>query len=164
MACRFSIRTLGKLDVFRMEDRKVGDLLEIIFLVKRQNFFDAIVFHDNAVNDVSDSRVVLQNALFDVEKELAEVVVLRWADIEYLDLQFEQSAFAYELALNLGDGRPIHLFGRNEDVDHFGERPHRRTELDILQIGEHGQSILDQFAFRLFGFVCGVVCNQNVAV
>src|SRR5216684_888249 len=98
MVCRFSIRTLGKLDVFRMEDRKVGDLLEIILLVERQNFFDAIVFHDNAVNDVSDSRVVLQNALFDVEKELAEVVVLRWADIEYLDLQFEQSAFAYELA------------------------------------------------------------------
>jgi hypothetical protein len=59
-------------DVFRMEHGEIRDLFEVIFLIERQNLGNTVVFHDDAVNYVPDSRVIHENALFHVIKNSAK--------------------------------------------------------------------------------------------
>jgi hypothetical protein len=45
-----------------MEYNQAGYLLKIILLVKCQNLGNAVIFHDDAMNDVSDSGMIFENA------------------------------------------------------------------------------------------------------
>lgn len=49
------MRGLLEFDVSGMDDDEIGNLLEIVLFVERQDFGDAVILHDHAVNYVSYS-------------------------------------------------------------------------------------------------------------
>ena len=75
------------LDVFGVKDGQTGDLLEVVLLVECQNFRDAVVFHDDAVNYIANARMIFQDALLYVKEKLGEVVILIRADLDEMKLE-----------------------------------------------------------------------------
>jgi hypothetical protein len=70
-----------------MKNRQSGDLFEVVLFVEGENFRDAVVLHDDAVNYVAHTRVVLQNALFDVIEEFREVIFLVGTNLDEMNLR-----------------------------------------------------------------------------
>ena len=52
-----------------MKNGQVGYLLKIILLIECQNIGDPIIFHNDAVNDVTEARMIFKNALPHVIEE-----------------------------------------------------------------------------------------------
>ncbi len=71
-----------QLDVFGMKNGQIGYLLEVILFVKSQNVTDTVVFHDDAVNDVPNARMIPQDTLPDMIEELCEVIILLGAHLK----------------------------------------------------------------------------------
>ena len=58
-----------------MEYSQAQYLLKIILFVKGQNLSNAIVFHDDAVNDVPHSGMVFENPLSYMIEKFNEVII-----------------------------------------------------------------------------------------
>jgi hypothetical protein len=65
-----------------MEYDQAGYLLKIILLVECQNLRNAVVFHDDAMNCVSDTGMVFMNALSDVIEKLNKVIFFLRTDLD----------------------------------------------------------------------------------
>ncbi len=78
-----------------MEHGQSGNLAKIVLLVEGQDCADVIVSHDDIVNNVSDSRMILEDILSHMEEEFYEIVALLWADIEESDLDTGEASFIH---------------------------------------------------------------------
>src|SRR5271170_5117849 len=119
-----------------MEHGQAGYRLKVTFFVQGENVSNIVVFHDNAVNHVSDPGMVSENTLSHVIEEFVEVVVLPGADIEEMYLQIVQAPLAYKLALYFGNITARHPFVGDQNIDHLGDRPHGSAKLNIAQFSE----------------------------
>jgi len=53
-----------------MENSQSRDLLEVVFLIKGQDFADRVILHDDAVNYVSHAGMIFQDALPNMVEKL----------------------------------------------------------------------------------------------
>jgi len=103
-----------------MQYRQTGNLLKVVLFIKSENALDAVVLDDHAVDDISDARVIFQNALADVVEEFCEVVRFVATYLEELYFQAVQAFFAEQLSFNRGDFASGHIFGGCKDIYSFG--------------------------------------------
>jgi hypothetical protein len=137
-----------------MKNRQSGDLFEVVLFVEGENFRDAVVLHDDAVNYVAHTRVVLQNALFDVIEEFREVIFLVGTNLDEMNLEILYPPLAYKLAFDIANTGAIHSLGGNENIHHLGDGPERRSKLDIFELLENCQRRFYHLLFCFFRLVC----------
>ena len=70
MTCHRRIAEGSDLNIFRMENRESRNLLEVALFVEGQNLGNFVILHDDAMDDVADTRMVFQNALADMVEKL----------------------------------------------------------------------------------------------
>ena len=61
-------------NVFGVKHGQPGYLFEVVLFIERQDFSDTVIFHNDAVNHVPHSGVVLEDTLFHVIEEFGEVI------------------------------------------------------------------------------------------